>query len=78
LGHTIDKIVIYSPLTVFIKGDMENASRFHRNALFLGIIHFQDLYNIDLERTKKCGIHYAIPDDRIIPALRCFVWVENN
>jgi uncharacterized radical SAM superfamily Fe-S cluster-containing enzyme len=30
-------------------------------------MHFQDLYNIDLERVKKCGVHYAIPDGRMIP-----------
>lgn len=54
-------------LDVLKKGDIENTSRFHRNTLFLGTMHFQDLYNIDLERIKKCGVHYAIPDGRIIP-----------
>lgn len=54
-------------LDLLKKGDMENTSRFHRNTLFLGTMHFQDLYNIDLERVKKCGVHYATPDGRIIP-----------
>ncbi len=54
-------------LDVLKKGDMDNTSRFHRNSLFLGTMHFQDLYNIDLERVKKCGVHYATPDGRIIP-----------
>jgi uncharacterized radical SAM superfamily Fe-S cluster-containing enzyme len=54
-------------LNVLKNGDMENTSRFHRNTLFVGIMHFQDLYNIDLERVNKCGVHYALPDGRIIP-----------
>jgi tetraether lipid synthase len=54
-------------LDVLKKGNMDNTSRFHRNTLFIGAMHFQDLYNIDLERVKKCGVHYAIPDGRIIP-----------
>jgi uncharacterized radical SAM superfamily Fe-S cluster-containing enzyme len=26
-----------------------------------------DPYNFDLERVQRCGIHYGIPDGRIIP-----------
>jgi uncharacterized radical SAM superfamily Fe-S cluster-containing enzyme len=54
-------------LDILKKGDINKTAIFHRNALFLGIMHFQDLYNIDLERVKKCGVHYATPDGRIIP-----------
>jgi len=48
-------------------GDREAIAEFHRKALFIGIMHFQDAYNYDLERVKRCGIHYATPDGRIIP-----------
>jgi len=54
-------------LDVLKAGDKEHAARFHRNTLFVGVMHFQDLYNIDLERIKKCGVHYSTPDGRIIP-----------
>lgn len=54
-------------LDVLKSGDKENTARFHRNSLFIGVMHFQDLYNIDLERIKKCGVHYSTPDGRIIP-----------
>ncbi len=54
-------------LDVLKTGDKEHTARFHRNALFIGIMHFQDLYNMDLERIKKCGVHYSTPDGRIIP-----------
>ncbi|MEA1985406.1 MAG: radical SAM protein [Euryarchaeota archaeon] len=48
-------------------GTEEVTKEFHRNTLFLGAMHFQDLYNIDLERVQRCGIHYATPDGRVIP-----------
>ncbi|MEM0493524.1 MAG: radical SAM protein, partial [Candidatus Thermoplasmatota archaeon] len=35
--------------------------------LMIGAMHFQDAYNYDIERVKRCVIHYATPDDRIIP-----------
>ncbi|MQY54681.1 MAG: hypothetical protein GH149_05295 [Methanosarcinales archaeon] len=49
------------------KGNRESLAEFHRKALFIGAMHFQDAYNYDLERVKSCGIHYATPDLRIIP-----------
>jgi hypothetical protein len=33
----------------------------------IGAMHFMDPYNFDLERVQRCGIHYAVPDGRIIP-----------
>ncbi|MCL7412981.1 MAG: radical SAM protein [ANME-2 cluster archaeon] len=40
---------------------------FHRKMMLVGIMHFQDLYNIDIERIQRCGVHYALPDGRVIP-----------
>ncbi|MCP1662835.1 MAG: radical SAM protein [Methanocalculus sp. MSAO_Arc1] len=40
---------------------------FHWNALFVGTMHFMDNYNYDLDRVRRCCIHYATPDGRIIP-----------
>jgi hypothetical protein len=48
-------------------GTRESTAEFHRKALFIGVMHFQDAYNFDLERVKRCGIHYVTPDMRIIP-----------
>lgn len=48
-------------------GTKEPLRKFHRNTLFVGAMHFMDLYNMDLERIQRCGIHYATPDGRIIP-----------
>lgn len=49
------------------EGTHKALGAFHRNALFIGIMHFQDAYNFDIERVKKCGVHYVIPDGRVIP-----------
>ena len=52
---------------VITKGTRKAIQEFNRHMLFIGAMHFMDLYNIDLERIKRCGIHYATPDSRIIP-----------
>ncbi|MHC1584670.1 MAG: tetraether lipid synthase Tes [Candidatus Syntropharchaeia archaeon] len=49
------------------KGSREATAKFHYNVLFIGAMHFQDAYNFDLQRLERCGIHYVIPDGRIIP-----------
>ena len=46
---------------VFIKHDYSALSAFHYKSLFIGMMHFMDLYNYDVERVKKCCIHYATP-----------------
>ena len=58
----------FTSLTDILEGgNRESLAEFHRKALFIGAMHFQDAYNFDLERVKRCGIHYATPDHRIIP-----------
>jgi uncharacterized radical SAM superfamily Fe-S cluster-containing enzyme len=54
-------------ISVFRNGTRESLTEFHSKTLFLGAMHFQDAYNMDLERLRRCGIHYATPDGRIIP-----------
>ncbi|MBI5332234.1 MAG: radical SAM protein [Candidatus Aenigmarchaeota archaeon] len=39
----------------------------HHRSLFVGMMHFMDLYNYDIERVKRCCVHYAQPDGRIVP-----------
>lgn len=52
---------------VFQEGSYDSLGRFMRRVLMVGMMHFQDLYNFDLERLERCGIHYAVPDGRVIP-----------
>lgn len=39
----------------------------HKNTLLIGCMHFMDAENFDVQRVRKCIIHYALPDGRIIP-----------
>lgn len=39
----------------------------HYKTLFIGMMHFMDLWNYDIERVNRCCIHYAQPDGRIVP-----------
>ena len=50
-----------------LKHDYRTLGELHHKSLFIGLMHFQDLYNLDIERVKRCTIHYATPDERIIP-----------
>ena len=50
-----------------VKHDYRSLGTLHHKSLFIGLMHFQDLYNWDIERVKRCTIHYATPDGRIIP-----------
>ncbi len=48
-------------------GNYHGLADFHNNSLFIGMMHFQDPYNWDLDRIHKCDIHYATPDGKIVP-----------
>jgi uncharacterized radical SAM superfamily Fe-S cluster-containing enzyme len=42
------------------------AERYDR-VLPVGIRHFQDPYNYDLDRVADCDVHYAMPNGRVVP-----------
>lgn len=56
--------VIYNAL---VKHDYRALGDFHQKSLFVGLMHFQDKFNYDIERVKRCCIHYAMTDGRIVP-----------
>jgi uncharacterized radical SAM superfamily Fe-S cluster-containing enzyme len=53
--------------TVFSDETKQGLSEFSWNMMFVGGMHFQDGYNYDIERVKRCVIHYVTPDKSIIP-----------
>ncbi|MFH0897363.1 MAG: radical SAM protein [Candidatus Bathyarchaeota archaeon] len=53
--------------SVFSDASYDALGSFMRRILMIGMMHFQDPYNFDLERLERCGVHYAVPDGRIIP-----------
>ncbi len=52
---------------IFIKQDYDALGEFHVNALLISCMHFMDPFNFDQNRVRRCVIHYATPDGRIIP-----------
>ena len=50
-----------------ISQNFDAIREFHWNALFIGVMHFMDRYNYDIERVRRCCIHYATPDGKLIP-----------
>jgi uncharacterized radical SAM superfamily Fe-S cluster-containing enzyme len=63
------KLGVLGPLIggVVGKGSYEALGRLMHHVIMIGAMHFMDPYNLDLERVERCGIHYALPDGRIIP-----------
>ncbi|MBM3304010.1 MAG: radical SAM protein, partial [Candidatus Aenigmarchaeota archaeon] len=62
-GFSIPKMV-YNAL---MKHDYRALGAFHHKSLFIGMMAFMDKFNYDIERVKRCCIHYAMTDSRIIP-----------
>ncbi len=50
-----------------LKGDYSEVVKLHHKMILIGCMHFMDEYNFDIERVKRCCIHYALPDGKIIP-----------
>jgi uncharacterized radical SAM superfamily Fe-S cluster-containing enzyme len=55
-------------LKAIVTGNVEEPlGEFHTKFFMIGAMHFQDAYNFDVNRVQRCGIHYAVPDGRVIP-----------
>jgi len=50
---------------VITKGSYEALGQLMRRLVMIGIMHFQDVWNLDIDRVQKCAIHYATPDGEI-------------
>lgn len=68
LTNTPDSLDIKDILiSVFKERSYEALGDFHHKSLLISCMHFMDPWNFDHDRVKKCVIHYAVPDGRIIP-----------
>ncbi len=54
-------------VNALIKHNYKALGEIHHKSMFIGMMHFQDLYNYDVERTERCVVHYLMPDKKIIP-----------
>jgi uncharacterized radical SAM superfamily Fe-S cluster-containing enzyme len=52
---------------VFRERSYSALGTFHKKSLLIACMHFMDPWNFDQDRVKRCVIHYAVPDGRIIP-----------
>ena len=62
-GFSVGKLLF----NALVRHDYKAMGEFHYKSLFIGMMHFQDPYNYDIERVERCGIHYGMPDGKIIP-----------
>jgi uncharacterized radical SAM superfamily Fe-S cluster-containing enzyme len=56
---------MYSRL--LLNGDWESVSSFTHGTLLVSSMHFQDAYNFDIERVRRCIVHFgvAMPDGSV-------------
>jgi len=52
---------------IFVKRNYDALGELHYHMMFIGMMHFMDLYNYDVTRVRRCNIHYLLPDGRIVP-----------
>ena len=52
---------------ILASGDWESVSSFSYGTLLISSMHFQDAYNMDIERVKRCIVHFgvAMPDGSV-------------
>jgi 7,8-dihydro-6-hydroxymethylpterin dimethyltransferase len=54
-------------IDVFKERSYSALGKFHHKSLLISCMHFMDPWNFDQDRVRRCVIHYAVPDGRIIP-----------
>ncbi|NPA96504.1 MAG: radical SAM protein [Crenarchaeota archaeon] len=78
--NIINKFIVWSKVPEEIRSEFKNIlvdilfkrsydalGRLHYKMLFIGMMHFMDEWNYDVQRVMRCVIHYALPDGRIVP-----------
>jgi uncharacterized radical SAM superfamily Fe-S cluster-containing enzyme len=62
-GFSFSKILVGA----IFKHNYRALGKLQHSSMLIGMMHFQDPYNYDVERVERCCIHYTMPDGRIIP-----------
>ena len=52
---------------IIYENNFQHVFSIHKEMILISSMHFQDPYNLDLDRLQNCVIHYATPDNRMIP-----------
>lgn len=61
------KHLIMTLLGIMSKKSKKTLAGFSWGMMYVGAMHFQDHFNYDFERVRRCSIHYVTPDCKIIP-----------
>jgi len=59
--------ILRQVMPAILKGSYESLKPFHYQTLMIGLMHFMDAYNFDLERVQRCTINYGFPGGKIVP-----------
>ncbi|MFA6869903.1 MAG: radical SAM protein [Methanomethylophilus sp.] len=58
---------IHMIVSVMSNKSKETLAKFSWKMMYVGAMHFQDSFNYDVERVRRCAIHYVTPDCKVIP-----------
>jgi len=59
--------ILRQVMPAILRGNYESLRPFHYKTLMIGLMHFMDAHNFDLERVQRCTINYGFPDGKIVP-----------
>ncbi len=52
---------------IHVRPSYDSLGEIRRRLLLIGCMAFMDPYNFDMERAKRCVIHYLTPDQQLVP-----------
>jgi hypothetical protein len=59
--------LIKSVLKMHMSPEYKSLGKIRRRIFLLGCMAFMDSYNFDVNRVRRCVVHYITPDKKIIP-----------
>jgi uncharacterized radical SAM superfamily Fe-S cluster-containing enzyme len=66
-GGMTKKQLIKTMTSIMSNKSKTALASFSWKVMFFGGMHFQDSFNYDVERVRRCGVHYITPDCQVIP-----------
>lgn len=67
LAHFMEDLVNFGARYPDNQARMRDTKSTDFRPILLATMHFQDLYNYELDRVQRCVVHYAAPDGRLYP-----------
>jgi uncharacterized radical SAM superfamily Fe-S cluster-containing enzyme len=67
LAHFMEDLVNFGARYPDNQARMRDVKSSDLRPILLASMHFQDVYNFELDRVQRCVVHYAAPDGRLYP-----------